>query len=73
MLTSDGWCRLSILRCTTCPLYRLCLMCFTICFMLHASALRMVLVGLVIFIVFEGLLDDIVIILGAETGNRSLI
>lgn len=41
--------------------------------MLHASALRMVLVGLVIFIVFEGLLDDIVIIFGAETGNRSLI
>lgn len=41
--------------------------------MLHASALRMVLVGLVISIVFEGLLDDIVIILGAETGIRSLI
>lgn len=48
-------------------------MCFTICFMLHASALRMVLVGLVISIVFEGLLDDIVIILGAETWNRSLM
>lgn len=49
--------------------------CFTTCFMLHASALRMVLGGFGHFYtcVFEGLLDDIVIVLGAEIGNRSLV
>lgn len=46
----DGWCRLSYSVMYNMSTSQTVSMCFTTCFMLHAFALRMVLVDFVIFI-----------------------